>query len=327
MSTGVPAAEAGEIIGFLEPDASPARPGGGETVSRFGGLWIDRRDWIDILAAKHRSGEISDALSDKIFRFVRDGYVVLEGAVPRDVVDRINADVDNVWRQPPEGMRIETWADGTQRYVPPAPDYRLPGAKLLDLYAFSEAARQAIAAPAAVEFLSAIFAAAPKAFQSLTFDWGSQQAMHKDSAYVRVDREPLHMAATWLALEDVAEGAGALEYYVGSHRAPDFLFAGDSKWMEAAPEEHDRFLASLHADAERYGHTRQMFLGSCGDLLVWHADLAHGGSPVKEPGLTRRSLVTHFAPVADSPIYRRRTDYREAVSGGCHFVSEHGDVG
>jgi len=48
-----------------------------ETISRFGGLWIDRYDWVDRLAMKHRKGEISDELSVAIFRFVRDGYVVL----------------------------------------------------------------------------------------------------------------------------------------------------------------------------------------------------------------------------------------------------------
>ena len=47
-----------------------------ETASRFGGLWIDRYDWLDRLAAKHRKGEISDELSVAIFRFVRDGYLI-----------------------------------------------------------------------------------------------------------------------------------------------------------------------------------------------------------------------------------------------------------
>src|SRR5690348_7945962 len=43
----------------ITPETVPAR----DTISRFGGLWIDRYDWLDRLAAKHRANEISEALS------------------------------------------------------------------------------------------------------------------------------------------------------------------------------------------------------------------------------------------------------------------------
>jgi hypothetical protein len=68
-----------------------------ETVSSFGGLWIDHDDWLDRLATKHRKGEVSEDLCAAIFRFVRDGYLAVKGAVASEVVDRVNADVDRVW--------------------------------------------------------------------------------------------------------------------------------------------------------------------------------------------------------------------------------------
>jgi phytanoyl-CoA hydroxylase len=319
----------GEIVGFSESPPPPAGlpEAGGETLSRFGGLWIDRRDWIDRLAEKHRRGEMSDALSELIFRFVRDGYAILPGAVPRDLVDRVNRDIERCWRAPPEAMRIEVYIDDRCQYARPAIEHRAGTSKLLDLHAFSAAARQAIAAPRLVAFLSAIFESAPRAFQSLSFHHGSAQAMHKDSAYVQVARNPLHMAAAWLALEDVEPGAGPLEYYVGSHRAPDFLFAGSSKWLKTAPDEHQRFLDSLHEDAQKYRHRRQSFLGRCGDVLVWHADLAHGGSAIKVPERTRRSLVTHFTTAQDEPPYRRHQQHEEGRQGGCIFIAQFSDVG
>ena len=60
-----------------------------------------------------------------------------------------------------------------------------------------------------MEFLAAIFDGRPEAFQGLTFVWnGSQQAIHKDTAYVKIDTSPMHLAATWLALEDIQPGTG-----------------------------------------------------------------------------------------------------------------------
>jgi phytanoyl-CoA hydroxylase len=298
-----------------------------ETVSRFGGLWIDRHDWLDHLALKHRRKEISDVLSARIFRFVRDGYLVIENAVAAKTVERVNKDVERLWDKPPEGLLIETFEpDGQMRYIPPDVRYRTGRTKLLDAYAFSEAAREAIAAPEVVEFLTAIFEDRPKAFQGLHFWNGSQQAMHKDTAYVKVDTNPMHLAATWLALEAVEPGIGELEYYVGSHRAPDYLFGGASKWMESHTEEHDSFLQSLHEDAAKYAHARASFLAKPGDVLIWHADLAHGGAPIKKRGRSRRSLVTHFTSAGDEPFYRRTSQNKESELNGCMFVSSYYDV-
>jgi ectoine hydroxylase-related dioxygenase (phytanoyl-CoA dioxygenase family) len=298
-----------------------------ETVSRFGGLWIDRYDWLDRLGEKHRRGEISDDVSVQIFRFVRDGYVVLEGAVAPALVDRVNRDIDIAWTAPPEGLSVETFEpDGQMRIVPPDILLRAGRTKMLDLYAYSDVTREAIAAPAVVAFLSAIFEDRPKAFQGLTFWNGSQQAIHKDTAYVKIDSNPMHLAATWLALEDIAPGTGELEYYIGSHRAPDYLFGGASKWMENNTGEHERFLRSLHDDAKTLGHVKGSFLAKKGDVLVWHADLAHGGSAISDPLRTRRSLVTHFTPASDEPFYRRTAIHAESERGSCIFVSQFADI-
>jgi phytanoyl-CoA hydroxylase len=296
--------------------------------SRFGGLWIDREDWLDRLALKHRNGEISEALSVAIFRFLRDGYVVLEQAVPAARIDRLNAAIDQAWVAPPPGLLIHTFGpDGRYSEMPPELAAREDSTKLVDLHAHCRAAREAIASAPVVEFLTAVFEDQPKAFQSLTFWKGSQQAIHKDTAYVKVDSDPLHFAASWLALEDIEAGTGELEYYVGSHRAPDYVFNQYNKWMGTYVSEHDRFLASLHDDAASLKHAKSAFLAKKGDVLIWHADLAHGGSKIVHPERTRRSLVTHFTPARDEPYYRRDTQYAQVELQGCRFVSEFVDIG
>jgi phytanoyl-CoA hydroxylase len=307
-----------------EPGAAPAPQ---PFVSKFGGLWIDRTDWIDRLSTKHRKGEINDDLAMSIFRFVRDGHLVFRSAVPQAIVNALNDAIERVWNNAPKGQMIETFEpDGAIRIIPPDIAFREGRTKLLDLYAFSNAARRAIAAPALIAFLAAIFEDTPKVFQSLTLWNGSPQPMHKDSAYVKIEPNPMAMAATWLALEDVRPGTGEPEYYVGSHRAPDYMFRGMSKWMEGYAGEHHRFLQSLNEDAEKYGHTRASFLAKKGDVLLWHADLAHCDAKITRQGATRRSMLTHFTAAQQQPLYRRHDKQPELVSGSCSFVSQFGDV-
>ena len=310
---------------FLQYVPPPAARG--ETLSRFGGLWIDRVDWIDQLALRHRLGVLPDELCDSIFKFVRDGYVILPGAVSEEVVDALNADIERLWQDPPADLLIETFEpDKKLKFITARIDYRMGITKLLDVYAFSRMAREATAAPRVMAFLRAIFDETAKAFQGLYFAKGSEQAIHKDTAYVKIDSNPMHLAATWLALEDVKPGTGELTYYVGSHRAPEYLFGGTNKWLESQLEEGDRFLQSLHADAEKYRHVKSSFLGKKGDILIWHADLAHGGAKIEHPGTTRKSLVVHFTPASAEPYYRRHNRRRELVTNDCVFVSSYADI-
>ncbi len=309
------------------PGLSRTRPSTAPTHSRFGGMWIDRADWMDRLAFKHRNGEIDDDQALQVCRFVRDGYLVIPAAVPMRLVAALNDDIDRVWTRPPEGLLIETFEpDDKMKYIAPELRYRPSRTKLLDLYTVSEIARRVTAAPAPMRFLATIFGDTPKAFQQLAFWRSAQQAMHKDTAYVKVDTNAMQLAATWLALEDVVPGTGEPEFYVGSHRAPDFLFGGVSKWAENFTADHERFLASLHEDAATFGHKRSSFHARAGDVLIWHADLAHGDTSITRPNATRRSLMTHFTSAADEPFYRRTTQFAEKRAENCIFVSHYADV-
>jgi ectoine hydroxylase-related dioxygenase (phytanoyl-CoA dioxygenase family) len=295
-----------------------------ELRDRFGSLWIDCPDSASALADKLASGEISPQLAERITRFIKDGYIVIPSAVSLDQTRRLREQIEAFWADPPQDALIENWSEQGKRLI--RPDLALresDGTKLLDFHAYSATARHAIAAPDVIEFLTAIFETRPKAFQSLTFWRGSQQPMHKDTAYVPIEDAPLHLAATWLALEDIHAGTGELEYYVGSHRDPHFLFSGGSKSVAGAPEEVDKFLASLHEDAQRYGHSKQSFLAKEGDVLIWHADLSHGGAPITQPGATRQSLVTHFTPESDNPPYMQHAPRSAVDEGTCLFISQY----
>jgi len=41
-------------------------------------------------------------------------------------------------------------------------------------------------------------------------------------------------------------------------------------------------------------YSRKEFHAKKGDVLIWHANLVHGGAPILEKGLTRKSMVVHY---------------------------------
>jgi hypothetical protein len=53
------------------------------------------------------------------------------------------------------------------------------------------------------------------------------------------------------------------------------------------------------------------FLAKKGDVLIWHARLAHRGSLPKVKGMLRPSLIAHYSSVVkrvEMPLHRRHKD-------------------
>ncbi|MCB0350831.1 MAG: phytanoyl-CoA dioxygenase family protein [Bdellovibrionales bacterium] len=278
-----------------------------KTTSSFGGLWVDRADFLKEAIRRYNADLIPEHLFQHCMEFSVKGYTVFRGLIEDDIIDQINKDIDDIWETNSTSAIIETYQDGgVLKFLPALSKFKGGTNKLLDVYAFSEAARQAIFHRGISDFLNIIFEGPAVAFQSLSFIVGSEQPIHKDTCYVRITPET-HLAASWIALEDVEAGTGELEYYVGSHRERDYIFGGKSKWSYLYESETDNCLASYQVDAERFGHKKERFLAKKGDVLIWHADLAHGGSPRIHPDKTRKSLVAHYGPqtakvfYADSP--------------------------
>lgn len=299
-------------------------PNDGPSGSPFeSALWIDQPDAATVVG--RHTGDAD--MQEKLTTFIERGYVIFEGVVDQATIHQIRADIAS-YRAEPE--RIVMKRAGA--YVDPAEIETMGrGDRMIDLYGRSAAARSAIFAPPIATFLDIVFGEPAIAMQSLTFEYGSQQAIHQDTAYV-VTTKPLSLAASWLALEDVSEGSGELIYYPGSHRFEPFRFGGAYKhWnpKRDGHEAHKEFLAQLHTQAESRGIALESFLPKAGDVLIWHADLAHGGSRIKQEQRTRKSLVTHYTPVSVKPNYSTMVGekYHELVHPSGHrFASRHYDM-
>jgi hypothetical protein len=166
--------------------------------------------------------------------------------------------------------------------------------RVQDAWYRSRATRKLATWPRMRELLRAAYGRDPFPFQTLTFQRGTEQAVHSDAIHFHSQPERF-MCGVWIALEDIRPEAGPLAYFPGSHRLP-VLTMRDTGVNNPSPTPEDyvrtyepRFVASL-ASA---GLPQARAVIPKGWAFVWAANLAHGGSPIEDPAATRRSLVVH----------------------------------
>ncbi len=286
--------------------AAPAGPltGDGRLASD---LWVDQPGAAERVAARQRRGELSAEQADGLRHFVEHGYLVFRGGMGEAAIAGALADVDRVWREPPPdlayahsgALRSFVYADEARE--------RRPSYRIADLHSHSDAALELYLDPAIFAWVRLLFAEEPVATQSLFFEYGSQQALHRDPVFVQTT-PPSHLVAAWIALEDVGPDCGPLVYVPGTHRLPYHQFEpGEHRFDTGRYGEREAHaMADFDREQmERHGLRPVAFTCRRGDVLVWHASLLHGGSPVRDPTLTRRSFVVHFSTLADYKLRRQ----------------------
>jgi len=318
----------GRARGFLPHYKGPRPDNAAALPSRFGGLWPDLANARDIVAGKREIGQITESQAGLLEAWITDGYIVLEQAIPADMIDAAVADLDRAFTGGMPKVRFECHkiAPGLTDWQPGIAEH---AAKVIDIHHFSPAARALMFARPISDFLGLIFESRAFASQTLGFIRGSGQEGHQDSAYVPYSI-PRQFAATWIALEDVTIGAGELFYYPGSHRFDDYLYGGRYKSLvEAARCGHPvaRSEVELHVErlkqmARRGGIEKTVLAAKKGDVLFWHADLVHGGNPVSSE-VTRKSLVTHYCPKRTSPLFSEHMAIDLYEHEGHLFTTQH----
>ena len=264
--------------------------------------WPFAPDGAARLAERERAGTVTAAEAADLRHFVEHGYVVWEGLVEPALVDALVADVRGIGAHP--GHFVTT----NHRNALP---YRFSGTdfdayeSIYDLYVNFESSRRVCFHPRILRFLELLFDARPVAFQQLLFQRSNGHPLHQDTAYVCVE-EPLLLAATWVALEDVVPGRGELTYFDGSHRIPHHFFADGSKRFHPARDDAAAFSHHIDEQCAALGCAKRDFIAKKGDVFLWAADLVHGSNPRTLPEEeTRMSCVTHYCPETTTPFWFR----------------------
>lgn len=263
-------------------------------------LWLDRPDAPEEIARRRANGEISAEEAANLERFWRDGFFVFRPEVDDGLFDALDRDVDRLWEEQPPWVAY-AYGSLLTRFSGRDGDKRLPASRIADLHEFSTPALELYLHPRLFRYVELILGQPALATQSLYFQWGSQQALHRDPIHVRMT-PPNHLVAAWVALEDIQPGCGELCYVPGSHRLPYYEFEPGRYAFDHHKDTEEQVLAGQQWDLDRCAEAGLEAVPlRCrrGECLVWHHSLLHGGSYPTTPGITRKSFVVHYTSRAN----------------------------
>jgi len=133
-------------------------------------------------------------------------------------------------------------------------------------------------------------------FQSINFITGSNQRTHSDSIHMTTFPYG-NLIAVWVALEDIKADSGPLHYYSGSHKWPYLMnkdFGNSGNAISLGKMSYEKYEDKIEEIVQKSDYERKNFLAKKGDILIWHANLLHGGEEVANPESTRKSMVFHY---------------------------------
>jgi ectoine hydroxylase-related dioxygenase (phytanoyl-CoA dioxygenase family) len=207
----------------------------------------------------------------------KDGYIVLKNVFTEEEINQVIKEMHE------KGFN---------------PDYTLiktrDANRCQDLWENSDPVKNLAIKPEILSTLEMLYDREVVPFQTLNFLCGTQQMAHSDTIHFS-SMPAKFMAGVWIALEDVTHENGPLFYYPGSHQMPEYNFNHfredlvDNSY--ANYHDYELFMEALMLNSP---YEKKEFLAKKGDVLIWSANIVHGGSPVIDPNSTRLSQVTHY---------------------------------
>lgn len=220
--------------------------------------------------------ELSDENKESALNYDDNGYMILRNFISENAADRINSEIETLME------------NGTLKFI--------YGGKLMFAIHHSEIIKNIGSDKNLLDFLSVLLDGKAKLFQSINFINGSQQKTHSDS--IHMTTYPLGgLLGVWIALEDVDETNGALHYIPGSHKLPYFLnsdYENEGDAIRIGKKSYRAYEEFLEDKVKELGLKKEIFKAKKGDMLIWHANILHGGEPHTDKNRTRKSLVYHF---------------------------------
>lgn len=241
--------------------------------------WVESpffNDLIDNMGLTEEEKEIA-------IKFNKDGYIVLDLGLSDDEITEFKNEIDKL------NNREDT--------ITQAGEYHYSkGKRIFEGWRDSKMLQSLSLNEKVFNVLRMLYKREPYPFQTITFNYGSNQPLHSD--LIHFDSLPHRwLTAVWVALEDMTENNGSLLYVPKSHKLPIFDFYdlkievpefGKQFESYAEYEEFIRQLVDSNELEVKPLHCKK------GQALIWSANLIHGGDVIRDPDSTRYSQVTHY---------------------------------
>jgi phytanoyl-CoA hydroxylase len=256
-------------------------------------LWLDQTDAHKRIKKRRLRSDRAEALH----HFVDHGYLQLSLRLNEGFFAALDNDIERLWERRPPDLAVSDRQGEPTSFRDYEGPVRPVGYRIPDLHGHSPRALRLYLHKTLFYWAELIFGQPAIAIQSLYFEYGSEQGLHRDPMFVPA-QPPSHLLAAWIALEDIAADSGPLSYVPGSHRLPWIEFQdGDIQKRPTATREQETAWREFRDRIARESGV-ETFTCKRGDVFVWHAGLMHGGAPVQTLGRTRKSFVIHYSTAA-----------------------------
>ena len=229
--------------------------------------WLDLPDAREQIELRFERGEI-DAQDAALCRQWQDqGYLILEGFYER-------GELDQVWNEYESAIE-------TEAIKPPGEPLfagdTVPG-RVLNPHLLVDGIRRILFDARMGNLVSMLLGAKALPFQTIAGHKSSKQLQHSDSIHMTTYPSGF-LLANWIAFEDIHPDSGPLVYHPRSHKLPYLLSEDLGIPFDAGYRDYHRVYepAIQKLIIEKKLESRY-FVPAKGDVLLWHANLLHGGS-------------------------------------------------
>ena len=251
-------------------------------------LWLNQPDAVACIESAN-VGELEKSVARSL---IDTGIAVVRGAHDPALCRAVIADYERYVAEKREYVLANLDSLGREK-------------RLVNFHLWSEAAVRIGTSVKVMSVLDFIFGAEASVYTSLTFKYGTQQPVHRDTPHFATWPRG-YFVGVWSALEPVCPEAGPLFYHPGAHRFPidehRFWHEARSRIPDASRAEQllmalDLYNGEVIRTAPAISAPVSLEL-NVGDTVIWHPELPHGGLPASNPYATRQSIVFHCAPVS-----------------------------
>ena len=238
------------------------------------GLLSPSKDEVDSISESFE--KLPQSVKEQVSSFNENGYAIINRFFSEDQVDAINSDID----------RMLVSGEVSYKYQN----------KIMFAIHKSELIKNMGADKVLMSVLNYLQGEKTSLFQSINFKTGSNQRTHSDAIHMSTFPRG-KMIAVWVALEDMSLENGPLHYYPGSQNLPYVMnedFGNDSTRWWLGPKEYSDYEDRLEEIILENKLEKEVFVAKKGDVLIWHANILHGGEKVIDLDSTRKSVVFHY---------------------------------
>ncbi|MBA3966717.1 MAG: phytanoyl-CoA dioxygenase family protein, partial [Nitrospirales bacterium] len=233
-------------------------------------LWLDLPDAEQ--EAVPRGTRYPPHYSRMAREMITEGFTILKGVIEPGLCDAVVND-------------YQQYLERNKRYADQYIDAKGRHNRLVNFHMSSENAMKIGCHDEIMRALDYLFGYKAGIYTSLTFEYGTEQPIHRDAPFFHTFPVNYFVGA-WCALEDINPDAGPLMYVPGGHRFPCDQHAIYKRIRAENPGQPDDWVV-LHALEAYYGEviarsgaigaTKQAVLQK-GDVAIWHPQLPHGGA-------------------------------------------------